>query len=134
MKVKCDYCGGQAVLVSGDAVYPHRKDLHDFNFWKCPVCVDVYVGCHRFGSRVDGMISNGDLPLGRLANAELRKAKSKAHAAFDPLWREYGFFTREEGYKMLADFLEIDARDCHIGMFDEDTCRKVLQFIEYIRK
>lgn len=128
MRVKCDYCGENAKLVGGDVIYPHRKDLYHLNFWKCPDCVDTYVGCHRNDARVDGVISNGKLPLGRLANANLRKAKSKAHAAFDPIWRDSPTITRGEAYKMLAAYLQIPRKHCHIGMFDEDMCRKVEEF------
>lgn len=44
--VKCDYCGNDAMLVSGRAIYPHRPDLFRLNFWQCAPC-DAYVGCHK---------------------------------------------------------------------------------------
>lgn len=110
--VKCDYCNTASRLVKGDEIYPHREDLYHFNFWLCDRC-KAYVGCHRNG--------DGTKPLGRLANAELRLAKRKAHMAFDPLWKE-GRMTRPEAYKWLADKLGINRRNCHIGMFEVGLC------------
>lgn len=41
----CPYCGNPAQFVTGEVIYPHRKDLHDKKFYACPPC-DAYVGCH----------------------------------------------------------------------------------------
>lgn len=113
--VICDYCNKPAVLVSGDIVYPHRDDLYHKKFWLCEAC-KAYVGCHCPGSN----------PLGRLANAELRKAKKAAHAAFDPLWISKKFATRKLAYKWLANVLKIELNNCHIGMFDVETCQRAI--------
>ena len=110
----CPYCSAPSRLTNGAVVYPHRPDLHNKAFYQCAPC-DAYVGCHP------GTIN----PLGRLANAELRAAKSAAHAAFDPLWRT-GTKTRREAYEWLAKQLGIAARECHIGMFDAPLCERVV--------
>jgi len=52
----------------------------------CRSC-DAYVGVHK----------GTDKPKGRLANAELREYKKKAHSAFDPLWR-FGGMMRRQAY------------------------------------
>ena len=65
------------------------------------------------------------MPLGRLANSELRKLKNKAHCVFDPLWLNGGM-TRTAAYTWLAEQLGIPFRDCHIGLFDEDLCRMTI--------
>ena len=109
----CPYCNQFSKLVTGKEVYPHRKDLFNLNFYQCNPCV-AYVGTHK------GTVK----PLGRLANAELRKSKSAAHRAFDPLWK-LGDMKRKEAYKWLAVALGINASDCHIGMFDVSTCEDV---------
>lgn len=114
--VSCAYCNRQAELVGGDVIYPHRKDLVSKRFWRCAPC-GAYVGCH----------GNTDHPLGRLANAELRAAKMRAHAAFDPMWRRQKL-RRSEAYRRLADFLGITPRECHIGMFDVAQCARVVEF------
>ncbi len=63
--------------------------------------------------------------VGRLANAELRRAKSAAHAAFDPLWQRRPTH-RRDAYAWLAEQLGIAVRDCHIGEFDLELCRRVV--------
>jgi len=109
----CNYCGNFSKLTSGAEIYPHRKDLKNLRFYSCSGC-DAYVGTHK------GTVK----PLGRLANKELRKAKSAAHRAFDPLWKLKNM-TRKEAYSWLAKELGIKKEDCHIGMFDVDTCKHV---------
>ena len=106
-------------MVGGKEIYPHRPDLYSLNFYQCKPC-GAYVGCHKTG--------DGKQPLGRLANAELRAAKSAAHAAFDPMWKD-GKKKRGSAYAWLADALGIDKRDCHIGMFDVETCRRVVEIL-----
>lgn len=109
----CPYCKNEAEFVTGERVYPNRKDLYNKNFYICEPC-DARVGCHADGE-----------PYGTLANAELRKWRSIAHAEFDPMWQD-GYRTRTEAYKWLSDTLGIPKEHCHIGMFDIQTCRKIL--------
>ena len=118
----CLYCNNQAELVKGDLIYPHREDLYDLNFWMCKPC-NAYVGCHKPNKRRK---YTGIEPLGRLANAELREYKSKAHKAFDYLWKE-GHMTRGEAYACLAQELGISEGDCHIGEMDIPMCKKVIE-------
>lgn len=115
----CDYCNNEAELVSGEVIYPHRPDLYDLKFYYCATD-QAWVGCHRGTTK----------PLGRLANLELRQAKMEAHAAFDELWRSTtpaGSFDRKGAYKWLADQLGISRDECHIGMFDVEQCRRVVE-------
>jgi hypothetical protein len=126
MSVQCPYCNKDAMLVKGAAIYPHRPDLFGKNFWRCKPC-DAYVGCHSPAHKNGkGGVGNGTVPLGRLANAELRRAKQAAHTAFDPLWKPGGSMNRGKAYAWLAGALDISPDDCHIGMFDVDTCRAVV--------
>mgnify|MGYP001068973319 CR=1 FL=1 len=125
----CPYCDRAAALVTGAVIYPHRPDLFGLKFWQCEPC-DAYVGCHKAGARVGpGVISDGTLPLGRLANAALRRAKSAAHAAFDPLWKSR-VMKRREAYAWLAKELGISSANCHIGMFDVDACQAVVAVVK----
>lgn len=111
----CPYCDTSSTLVGGDEIYPHRPDLAHKWFYRCVGC-DAYVGCHPGSKR----------PLGRLANAQLRRAKNHAHAAFDPMWKN-GPMKRSHAYQWLAKRLEIPVKDCHIGMMDEEMCQKVVE-------
>lgn len=118
--VKCDYCGADARLTYGWEVYPHRPDLFSKSFYVCTPC-DARVGCHPGTTNA----------LGRLANAELRGAKQAAHAAFDPLWRS-GKLKRKDAYYRLSKALGIPFGDCHIGMFDVETCHRVVAVVPSI--
>lgn len=125
----CPYCDQPSKLVTGADIYPHRRDLRKLKFWHCKPC-KAWVGCHR-PNRKFGY--DGTQPLGRLANAELRKAKSAAHAAFDPLWRgkmqrdgKGQVEARNAGYAWLSEQLGVGVDDCHIGMFDVETCERVV--------
>ena len=115
----CPYCMNLSTLVTGDIIYPHRLDLHGKYFYICTPC-NAYVGCHPGTKK----------PLGRLANAELRKAKLQAHNAFDILWKS-GKMKRRTAYGWLALKLGIKEEDCHIGMFDVEMC---LQTVKYCKE
>ena len=106
-------------------IYPHRLDLAEKRFWQCAPC-GAWVGCHQNSERY--------APLGRLANAEMRAAKIAAHAAFDPIWhakrREDGIGNgeaRDLAYKWLVEQMGISRSKCHIGMFDVEQCRRVVE-------
>jgi hypothetical protein len=122
--IHCDYCSREAKLVNGRTIYPHRPDLAHKPFYHCDPC-RAWVGCHPKPMRTRNGLPGGYVPLGRLATAELRKAKMAAHAAFDPLWKSGGM-SRQSAYAWLAGALGISADNCHIGMFDLDGCRAVV--------
>lgn len=118
MNLTCSYCDQPSELVGGLDIYPHRPDLAHKWFYRCLPC-SAYVGCHPGTKK----------PLGRLANEQLRRAKNRAHAAFDPLWKN-GPMKRGDAYHWLAKRLEIPVKACHIGMFDEETCLRVVEVCE----
>lgn len=117
--VVCEYCGQDAVLVKGRDIYRgnHRQDYMSADYWFCRPC-EAWVGCHR----------GTTIPLGRLANAALREAKQRAHAAFDPIWlgERNRKMARGIMYHWLARELGISVEDCHIGAFDLETCDRVV--------
>lgn len=76
----------------------------------------AWVGCHP----------GTDKPLGRLANKELRDLKIKAHDAFDRVWKDKDT-SRRKAYAWLAEKLKVPPEYCHIGMFNENTCQKVIE-------
>lgn len=131
MSVICPYCQNPAEYTDSAAVY--RGQSYGM-VYLCRPC-DAYVGVHK----------GTDKPLGRMANKDLREWKVKAHAAFDPLWeaklakrrRERGpeykkVFARGSGYKWLAEQLGIERKDCHIGMFDVEQCKRVVEICQPI--
>lgn len=116
--VICHYCNAIPEMVNGDVIYPHRKDLHKRQYYLCRVC-KAYVGTHKGTTK----------PLGILANATLRRAKNKAHAAFDPIWKNKEM-SRRAAYKWLAKKLDIEPKLCHIGMFDIPMCERVIEIVK----
>lgn len=110
----CQHCGCEASLVTGKEIYPHRPDLFHKNFYLCQC--GAYVGTHPGTTN----------PLGRPSDAELRKAKGAAHAAFDPIWKtkEMG---RTAAYRWLGEQLGIQMSEVHIGWMDIETCKRVVE-------
>lgn len=115
-EVYCPYCSNKAEIKTGKDIYPHRPDLAHRVFFACMPC-GAWVGTHESSQK----------PFGRLANKELRKLKSQAHNAFDALWRDYKIMSRRRAYKWLAGRMQIKPKWCHIGQFNEEQCRKVIQ-------
>lgn len=115
--VLCPYCGKPTQLASGSEVYPHLSRLYSNWYFLCCDC-SAYVGCHK----------DTKIPFGTPANAELRLLRTQAHKAFDPLWKTGLFKSRRLAYKQLAEYLKIPLKECHIGLFDNYLCNKVLDF------
>lgn len=121
----CPYCSNKTEYVDSKEVYEHKSRGM---IYLCRPCM-AYVGVH------DGT----DNALGRLANAELRKAKMEAHHWFDQIAKADGVINevwpvfvkdisnRNKSYLWLSKFLGISKDDCHIGMFDVETCGKVVE-------
>lgn len=119
--VICNYCDDQAELVTGKEIYPHIPSLNDKRFWRCFPC-GAYVGTHSN--------SKDHAPLGKLANKELRQARLKAHAKFDPMWKTWKGkykYSRTDAYSWLAKRLGISRNECHIAMFDAEMCKRVVE-------
>lgn len=112
-QVFCDYCGRRAEYVDSEVVYGRSYGM----IYLCRAC-NAYVGVHK----------GTDRPLGRLANAELRHWKKAAHAEFDPLW-QYGRFKgrRKAAYRWLSEKMGLPEDETHIGMFDIDRCKRVIE-------
>ena len=116
----CPYCGAPSQLTTGAHVYPHRPDLASKRFYECRPC-GAYVGCHPGTER----------PLGRLANAELRRWKQRVHSVFDPFWKlDRRSHARSLAYARLARDMGIPREECHTGMFDIDRCRHALAVMQ----
>ncbi len=110
-----DACGGGDVeLVGNEKIYGRP-----FGEWpwayRCTKC-GAYVGLHPFTA----------IPLGTLADAATREARTRAKAAFNPLWRSKSM-RRSEAYEWLAGKLGIALPQCHIGWFDIVMCHRVLE-------
>ena len=107
----CPYCGKETELIDSAEVY------HGVSYGWMYICrpCDAYVGCYKGTTKA----------LGRLANAELRKFKHEAHGVFDFIRKKH-FMKRAQAYTWLSKQLGTERDYTHIGMFDVDTCKKVI--------
>lgn len=119
----CPYCGAPTKLVDDSQIYGRSYGT------MCYVCepCGAWVGCHK----------GTDKALGRVANKELRQLKHQAHEAFDQIWKE-GYLPRTAAYEVLSTAFRLPKEQTHIGMFDEELCRKVIRLsniiLRYVRQ
>lgn len=116
---QCPYCGGKVFLKDSDIIYGKSYGYVYIceNFPEC----DSYVGTHKKTLK----------PLGRLANRELRQLKVTAHKYFDIMWKikkqRGDKQARKKAYKWLSKQLGLHFDDTHIGYFDIETTKKVIE-------
>lgn len=106
------------ILTTGKEIYPHRPDLFDLKFFKCPEC-GGYVGTHK---------DSGE-PLGCIVSAEVKKARIKIHNIIDPLWKS-GKMKRQEIYKKLSEFIGKEFHTAKIRTMDE--ANGIIEYMEAI--
>ena len=102
---------------------------------KCPAhqiwmaCTDTKHG-QRFDCRVPGcdiMCWGNDTSTP--ADQPTRTTRMVAHAAFDGIWKSKQM-NRQDAYKRLSVHLKLPLNKTHIGMFDIEMCKKVVQFAD----
>ncbi|QBQ71198.1 hypothetical protein S0112_096 [Shewanella phage S0112] len=122
-EVICPYCQRQAELVTGQELFPGNKPIAKRLFWLCARC-DAYVGTHQR--------SISAAPLGTLANASLRKERTKAHKIFDQLWQKGApLMTRNGAYHFMAYTMGIPKAAAHIALFNEQQCQEISRIVEH---
>ena len=124
MSVLCPYCRNDAELVDS---LDNRGNVKGKK-WVCEPC-GASVGVHKN--------SKTFVPLGTLANAELRHWRVLAHRSFDPIWMHCERINkcsrlkaRSDGYRWLSESLSIPIDRCHIGKLTLDECMLVVEFCE----
>ena len=113
--IRCCYCGASVTLRSAEGIIPKFKP--GTMLYVCrnyPAC-DSYVKVHP-GTK---------LPMGSLANRELRTLRRKAHYQFDQLYKT-GFMSREDAYEWLAAVLGLPMGMAHIGQLGPYYCQQVI--------
>lgn len=102
----CPYCDGPVRLVVNSEIYRGRA-YGDWPYaYLCRPC-DAFVGLHP----------ETDLPLGTLANRELREARKVAKR----LWSMVASaerMDRTQAYAWLAKRMRIPPAECHFGHFN----------------
>ena len=65
------------------------------------------------------------LPMGTLANGDLRNKRIQAHKAFDWMWKS-GLMTKWQAYKWMQGKLDLSDEQAHIAMFSEYMCDRLI--------
>lgn len=120
-KPNCPYCLKKSILMGGNKLYGQERLKYRL-FYVCQPC-KAWVGCHP----------DSDRPLGTIAKPALRRLRREVHRQLDPLWQK-GKINRHRLYKKLAQKMEIDPKDCHVGFMDEPLCKKALRAVAEIRR
>lgn len=110
----CPYC-------NKEAIWCENKEIYGKNYGKSYMCYlckkcDAYVGCHN----------NTRVPLGTIANKELRRWRVEAHKHLDRLWKDK-IFTRRKVYEMLKT---VFSREIHVGESDIETCKEIIRKLQ----
>ena len=105
----CPYCGKKSELIDSVEIYGQSYGA----MYICRDC-NAYVGCYRGTKKA----------LGRLADAELREAKMRAHHYLDQLWKS-GNHNRFRVYGWLSKQLGIPRKLTHVGMSDIEQCDRI---------
>lgn len=107
----CQHCGDEVKLVNHAEIY--GREYGDWPYaYRCTGC-GAYIGVHP----------NTDIPLGTLANYEMREARKRGKKVFMAL---RGRFNNNRGamYQWLAREMGIPESECHWGMFSVERCRQ----------
>lgn len=117
VNIKCPYCRSQAFLRPATVVYGPKASDPSAKLYVCaryPMC-DSYVAAHR----------KSLLPMGTLADGELRRKRKAAHLVLDQLWQS-GLMSRKEAYRMLQLYMGIPEEEAHIAKFSLERCDQVI--------
>ena len=116
--ITCPYCHAPAQLRPANSIYGiHTKD-RTTKLYVCsryPAC-DAYVAAHK-----DTL-----LPMGTLADRNLRRKRMEAHSALNQLIGS-GIMTRKQAYRWLQLQLGLPESEAHIAKFSELRCQKVIE-------
>jgi hypothetical protein len=110
---QCPFCSQKVVIANNAEVYGRAYGEWPWVYRCTGQKCGAYVGMHPFTN----------IPLGTLADAPTRQARTQAKAIFNPIW-ESGHMTRSEAYAWLAGQLGIPVAECHVGWFDVQTCQR----------
>lgn len=119
VNIHCPYCGSKALLRPSSVVYGDAA-LHPRNpMYVCaryPAC-NAYVAAHR----------KTRLPMGTLADSELRHRRLEAHHAITSLQKEWGI-SKQQIYSLLRAELKLPGELTHIAMCSEYRCDQIIDY------
>jgi len=119
--IRCPICGATAILRPASEIYgdSSRSD-------QLYVCSN-YPSCRSYVSTYPGT----NIPMGTLADGDLRNLRIKAHRKFDAVWKS-GIMSRDNAYRWMADCLGLPLRDAHIAMFGEYRCKELIRYCDIV--
>lgn len=118
LKGACPECGSDMVL-------RYTLKFGGRYFYGCseyPICNAIH-GCHQDSKK----------PFGIPADKETKQWRIKAHKSFDWLWKS-GNMKRAEAYKWMQLSLGLSSKKAHIGMFDLNQCRQLIECVDEYEK
>jgi hypothetical protein len=112
----CNLCGGKVIYTTNDKIYGRR-----YGSGYCYLCTNcrAYVGTHKPRPKE---------AFGILANEEMRNLKKLCHSIFDNLWKTPQ--ERITKYKLLAQKMGIEEKNCHFGYFDLYLLNKAYEILK----
>lgn len=113
--MKCDVCQSERVFYASNAV------LYGSEYGKWPM-IYICEDCTAWVSCEPGT----DTPRGPLVSQEVHQARKRAHAAFDPIWREKKLMARSDAYGWLAEQMGMTRKECHIGLMNDEQADRVV--------
>ncbi len=114
----CPFCCSRVSLIDSAQVFGRSYGF----IYLCdayPDC-DARVRCHP----------KTIIPMGTLADKELRKWRSLVHCKFDPLWQSGVFSSRQSAYKWLSKAMKLPLDKTHVAMFDIRQCQKAISLVK----
>ena len=115
---RCPFCGSRVSLIDSARIF---ECSYGFIYLcdRFPHC-DARVRCHP----------KTIIPMGTLADKELRKCRSLVHRKFDPLWQSGVFSSRQAAYKWLSKVMKLPLEKTHVAMFNIRQCQRAIALIE----
>lgn len=114
----CPHCGDNVHIEPNSNIYGKSYGEWPWAY----VCeddeCDSYVGMHPYT----------DIPLGTLANKQIREARKQAKSRFHFYMNENGL-SRTQAYQKLAECMHIDVNECHFGWFDVSQCQQAENYL-----
>ena len=117
VNIKCPYCGSRALLRPASVVYGEKAADPAAPYYVCarfPAC-DAYVAAHK----------KNCLPMGTLANGDLRHKRILAHRALKEL-QSFRHMEKWAAYLWLQGKLGLNEEQAHIGLFSGQMCDMVV--------
>lgn len=114
----CPYCRGGVELLHNSEVY--GRTIGDWPFvYACIGNCEAYVGVH----------ADTDIPLGTLADKQLRTERQKSKQSFHAAM-VYKRFSRAEAYRWLASELKLPLGQTHYGWFTLEQTKRAYSITE----